>query len=75
MDGVLLAADGLFLPEVLARHALPFPVRVDEFLGSLGTLDNRGDYLDRRALAAHLRDLARRGDVQPVYGMVAAPGS
>ncbi len=57
-DGVLLAADGLFKPEVIAKHPIIFLVNVAEYLSSIDRLRVRperfilpghGELIDREA--------------------------
>lgn len=43
VDGVLLAADGLFKPEVIAKHPVIFLVNVAEYLSSLDRLAGRSE--------------------------------
>lgn len=57
-DGVLLAADGLFMPDVIEKHPVIFMVNVADYLASLDRLEERteryilpghGDLIDREA--------------------------
>lgn len=70
VDGVLLAADGLFKPEVIEKHPISFLVNVAEYISSLERLASRSE---RFILPGHgaLIDRAR-GEGDPLPAIIAA---
>lgn len=69
VDGVLLAADGLFKPEVIAKHPIIFLVNVAEYLSSLERLAVRSE---RFILPGHGALIDRgTGGEDPLPGVLA----
>lgn len=69
VDGVLLAADGLFKPEVIAKHPITFVVNVAEYLSSLERLSARPE---RFILPGHGSLIDRQeGEGDPLPAIVA----
>lgn len=70
VDGVLLAADGLFHPEIIAKHPVIFLVNVAEYLSSLERIAGRPE---RYVLPGHgpLIDRAAHG-TDPLPGILEA---
>lgn len=70
VDGVLLAADGLFKPEVIAKHPITFLVNVAEYLSSLERLATRSE---RFILPGHGALVDRSvGEGDPLPAIIAA---
>lgn len=70
LDGVLLAADGLFKPEVIAKHPIIFLVNVAEYLSGLDRIAQRRE---RYVLCGHGELIDREAEeVDPLPGVIAA---
>jgi len=70
VDGVLLVADGLFKPEVIAKHPITFLVNVAEYLSSIDRLAGRGE---RFILPGHGELIDREtGEGDPLPGVIEA---
>lgn len=69
-DGVLLASDSLFMPDLIAKHPLIFLVDVGRYLGGIELLSRRPE---RLVLPGH-GELIRRGagEEDPLPGILAA---
>lgn len=69
VDGVLLAADGLFMPEMIAKHPIIFLVNVAEYLRSLERISER---TERYILPGHGELIDRApGEEDPLPAILA----
>lgn len=69
VDGVLIAADGLFKPEVIEKHPIIFLVNVAEYLGGL---DRIAAMPERYVLPGHGELIDRTGAADPLPEIVDA---
>ncbi len=68
IDGVLLAADGLFKPEVIEKHPIIFLVNVADYLGGLDRIAARPE---RYILPGHGDLIDRTGEEDPLPAVIA----
>ncbi|MDF2629164.1 MAG: beta-lactamase domain protein [Symbiobacteriaceae bacterium] len=69
VDGVLVAADGLFMPEVIEKHPVIFMVNVADYLASLDRLEVR---TERFVLPGHGDLIDRQTGEDPLPAILAA---
>jgi glyoxylase-like metal-dependent hydrolase (beta-lactamase superfamily II) len=69
IDGVLLAADGLFMPDVIEKHPVIFMVSVADYLASLDRLEER---TERYVLPGHGELIDRTAGDDPLPAILAA---